>query len=581
MRTLSAAVVLAVLGTGFSFLRASEGFDELSNRAKSGASEEVLAAFVEKSTVAYDLSVDEIFFLSDLGYSSKMIAGIVEHGKSIRAGKKPVMTEIALPDTTLVPEDVKGAAKNIDPVALPVDQTAATDVVNADAAQQVATPAAIIPASFVTSTGETLVVQETVSATPGAAIPVVSAPEGDVTVDVFYETLQPYGTWIKANDEWCWRPTACVTDPNWRPYCDRGHWVWTDSDWCWQSDYSWGWAPFHYGRWTFCEDIGWLWQPDTCWSPAWVSWRECDSHFGWAPLPWGCRFDVGLGFRFGGRHWGVDCGFGLGFGNFIFCDRGHFGDHSLRGHILHRRDNEAVFNRSQLVHKTVTCVNNRVIVNGPNFDHVQKFSATPIKQLHIADTHFKSGDSLAHSSREDRNGGTIQLFRPTLKATTTQSPETLAAVNKGVLGSATKVSTGVKLAPITVHADDVKSKTIANNNGVTRETTAKNVELDQQNNANTTKHVLETPGKQVFSQTNNANNSPVTKQVYEAPKQTVTQSNSQSNSSTTAQHNDAPSRQSYTESHNQNSSSNGNNYQGSSNSRSDSNSSSDSGRRGR
>ena len=89
MRTLSVTVVLAVLGTGFSFLRASEGFDELSNRAKSGASEEVLAAFVEKSTVAYELSVDEIFFLSDLGYSSKMIADIVEHGKSIRAGKKP------------------------------------------------------------------------------------------------------------------------------------------------------------------------------------------------------------------------------------------------------------------------------------------------------------------------------------------------------------------------------------------------------------------------------------------------------------------------------------------------------------
>lgn len=602
MRTLSVAVALAVLGAGFSYLRASEGFDELSNRAKAGASEEALAAFVEKSTVAYDLTVDEIFFLSDLGYSSHTIATIVEHGKSIRAsgtaGKKPVMTEIAIPTTPLVPEDVKGAAKRPDPVSPVTDASAqatdpaaakdgveataktteqqpvALEVLNADAAQ--ATPVETIPASLVTSTGETLTVQESVSATPGAAIPVVSAPEGEVTVDVFYEALQPYGTWIKANDAWCWRPTACVTDPNWRPYCDRGHWVWTDSDWCWQSDYSWGWAPFHYGRWTFCEGFGWIWQPDTCWSPAWVSWRECDSHFGWAPLPWGCRYDVGLGFWFHGRHWGVDCGFGLGFGNFIFCERDHFCDHSLRGHVLHRHDNAAVFNRSQLVNNTVIGANNRVVVNGPKFEHVQKFSATPIKQLHIDDAHVKVGDSLAHAGREDRKGGTIQMFRPTLKATTTHTPETFAALNKGVLGSSLKASSGVKLAPITVHSEvhsDAKIKTIVNNNVVTRvnEMTTKKVELGQQNNAIETKHVVETPGKQVFSQTNNQNNLPVTKQVLETPKPTFTQSYSPSNSTPT-QHYEVPSRQSYSQP------SSGSNF---SNSRSDNNSSIDSGRRGR
>ena len=621
MRTLSIAVALAVLGAGFSFLRASEGFDELSNRAKVGASEEALAAFVEKSTVAYDLTVDEIFFLSDLGYSSHAIATIVEHGKSIRSGKKPVMTEIAIPVTPLVPEDVKGAAKQPDTVSPVADDSAkATDpvaakdgvdavaksteqqpvvleVVNADAAQ--ATPAETIPASLVTSTGETLTVQESVSATPGAAIPVASAPEGEVSVEVFYETLQPYGTWIKANNEWCWRPTACVTDPNWRPYCDRGHWVWTDSDWCWQSDYSWGWAPFHYGRWTFCEGFGWIWQPDTCWSPAWVSWRECDSHFGWAPLPWGCRYDVGLGFWFHGRHWGVDCGFGLGFGSFIFCERDHFCDHSLRGHVLHRHDNAALFNRSQLVNNTVIGANNRVVVNGPKFDHVQKFSATPIKQLHIDDAHVKVGDSLAHAGREDHKNGTIQMFRPTLKATTTHTPETFAAVNKGVLGSTVKASSGVKLAPITVHSEvhsDAKIKTIGDNKAVTREATAKNVQLGQLNNQNSltvTKQVLETPKltvqsnnlpvtkqvlettKQTYSQSINQNNSPVTKQIFETPKPTVTQSYSQSNSTPT-QHYEAPSRQNYSQS------SSGSNF---SNSRSDNNSnnnsSNDSGRRGR
>ena len=32
------------------------------------------------------------------------------------------------------------------------------------------------------------------------------------------------------------------------PYTTAGHWVY-DDDYVWVSDYDWGWAPFHYGRW--------------------------------------------------------------------------------------------------------------------------------------------------------------------------------------------------------------------------------------------------------------------------------------------------------------------------------------------
>jgi len=61
--------------------------------------------------------------------------------------------------------------------------------------------------------------------------------------------------------------------------------VLTEFGWTWVSDYSWGWAPFHYGRWIVIVGHGWCWVPGTIWGPAWVAWRAGDGFVGWAPLP--------------------------------------------------------------------------------------------------------------------------------------------------------------------------------------------------------------------------------------------------------------------------------------------------------
>ena len=71
---------------------------------------------------------------------------------------------------------------------------------------------------------------------------------------------------------------------DWRPYRD-GHWVWTDRGWYWDSNEPFGWATYHYGRWTRLRGTGWCWVPGRQWAPAWVSWRESSDHVGWAPLP--------------------------------------------------------------------------------------------------------------------------------------------------------------------------------------------------------------------------------------------------------------------------------------------------------
>jgi len=43
----------------------------------------------------------------------------------------------------------------------------------------------------------------------------------------------------------------------------------TDDGMTWVSDYNWGWAPFHYGRWDYNDSYGWFWIPDNEWGPAW------------------------------------------------------------------------------------------------------------------------------------------------------------------------------------------------------------------------------------------------------------------------------------------------------------------------
>src|SRR5206468_1232576 len=131
----------------------------------------------------------------------------------------------------------------------------------------------------------------------------------------FHESLAPYGSWVSVPEYgMCWQPTVVVVNPGWRPYCDRGRWVYTDCGWYWQSDYSWGWAPFHYGRWHNDLRVGWVWVPDRVWGPSWVCWRQSDAYCGWAPLPPAARFEVGVGLVFNHGHVGTSFDFGLNAG---------------------------------------------------------------------------------------------------------------------------------------------------------------------------------------------------------------------------------------------------------------------------
>ncbi|HTE55920.1 MAG TPA: DUF6600 domain-containing protein [Kofleriaceae bacterium] len=110
-------------------------------------------------------------------------------------------------------------------------------------------------------------------------------PQEDASVDTFYDSLRPYGRWVRSPSYGLiWVPSRSVVGAAFVPYSSNGQWQYTDVGWMFQSDWNWGWAPFHYGRWYRDTGYGWVWVPGSTWAPAWVDWRFGGDVVGWAPL---------------------------------------------------------------------------------------------------------------------------------------------------------------------------------------------------------------------------------------------------------------------------------------------------------
>lgn len=180
--------------------------------------------------------------------------------------------------------------------------------------------------------------------------------------DMFYDSLSPYGSWLETPDYgYVWQPVV-VRDSNWRPY-SRGRWACSDRGWTWISDEPFGWATYHYGRWTLLRGHGWIWVPGTEWAPCWVSWRESGSHIGWAPLP-----PETLAYR--GHNWdsSVDVQFGIGALCYNFVETRYFGS-SIYNHCLPVSGNGNFF----LSTTNITYIhiqNRQVICGGPKYKQV-------------------------------------------------------------------------------------------------------------------------------------------------------------------------------------------------------------------
>ena len=225
----------------------------------------------------------------------------------------------------------------------------------------------------------------------------VDVKAGGAAIDIsfFNEHLASDGKWVEvATYGRVWQPAVVLTETEWRPYLNGGHWRLTDAGWYWESSYPWGWAVFHYGRWNYDEKYKWVWLPDTTWGPAWVSWRQSDTTYGWAPLPFGARFEGGAI---------VGANIEVRADLYSFVPATSFLEVNLTAHAVPRAQANTVFNQTKIVNNSYTVNNNVVVNNGIPAAQVAKATKQEVKPVPIAD---------AKSPADKSSDAKVAAFRP-------------------------------------------------------------------------------------------------------------------------------------------------------------------------
>jgi hypothetical protein len=340
---------------------------EVVRLAESGLSDEVILAYIRRSSATSPITADQIVYLRDLGISTPVLQSLIEHRPLDQGQAGEPATTPAVPPTVTAP----GAES----VAPPVPTPAAVDT--------------------------------------NAPAPGPTPSTGDY--GYYYNSLAPYGTWLDLPGYgWCWQPTVVAINPTWQPYCQDGYWAWSDCGWYWNSYYSWGWAPFHYGRWCSYRPYGWVWCPDRVWGPAWVCWRQGPGCCGWAPLPPGARFIAGTGWMFKGVAVGQNFGFGLAPSTFTFVGYEHFYDRRPFEHRLPAREASAVFKQTTVNNDFVMAANGRLINRGVDPQRIAEAARMPIRPVAVRDleasrrTFRTPGGSWMTMSAQPANAGAYQ-----------------------------------------------------------------------------------------------------------------------------------------------------------------------------
>ena len=232
----------------------------------------------------------------------------------------------------------------------------------------------------------------------------VSAQQSNVSFQVFYDQLSPYGQWSSTPDYgYIWIPDV---GPEFSPYSTNGSWVMTDYGWTWVSDYSWGWAPFHYGRWDFDNNFGWFWVPDYEWGPSWVTWRRGDGYYGWSPM----RPGISVSMSFGNEYADVN--------RWNFVRDRDFGRTNISRYYVNRRDNDVIIRKSSVINNTFNDNKRNVTyIAGPRRDDVQKYTRRSINNVSVRDNP-NPGQKLTNNQLEiyrpqfDRNNDVKQRPAP-------------------------------------------------------------------------------------------------------------------------------------------------------------------------
>jgi hypothetical protein len=218
-----------------------------------------------------------------------------------------------------------------------------------------------------------------------------------ISIQTFYDELFPYGDWVNTPEYgYVWRPTLNDQE-DFRPYSSGGNWVYTDIGWTWVSDYRWGWATFHYGRWYYDDYLGWMWIPGNEWAPAWVTWGSYNDLWAWAPMGPNIQVNFNPGW-YAPHFW------------WTFVPRQHFCSNNWYSYIY-----------NQPVQVTnITWITNIYYNNnyqrhngnwfyGPRVSDVEKHMKTRVRKMQLVDTD-NPGYLIAHNNR-------VNIYRPVVTNT--------------------------------------------------------------------------------------------------------------------------------------------------------------------
>jgi hypothetical protein len=371
---------------------------EVAKLVNSGVNDDVVLAYVTRSTNRFVLSPDDLIYLTDIGVSPLVLTTMQRKTSSgLLAGSAAGLAQPLVQPPTGLAAPAPAAGVSPPPTNPPAP------------APQVVTPI------YTSNPVPAYVTAPPAPEYEGPPPPVVGAPQQPVSMAYFQDALAPYGAWVDVDGYGrCWRPDYGVLGMDWRPYGDGGRWVWTDFGWYWVSDYPWGWATFHYGRWSRVSRHGWVWVPDVVWGPAWVCWRETGSHCGWAPLPPGATYYASSGWWYRQRSVGFDFGFGLGAIDFVFvpwsrfCERRPYHFYASQPHVA------SLYSDSRVANTTVVGHDRRVVFEGIGKSRVVQSSRVPVPQASLRESAWSAASAPRESLNQTTSGFVVQSPRVAL-----------------------------------------------------------------------------------------------------------------------------------------------------------------------
>ncbi len=215
----------------------------------------------------------------------------------------------------------------------------------------------------------------------------IFAQQEDESSQEFYNQLSPYGRWV--NDPSygnVWYPSV---GQDFTPYLTNGNWVNTEFGWTWVSNYEWGWAPFHYGRWDYDNLNNWFWVPDNEWAPAWVLWRRAEGYYGWTAMRPGYT---------------INGNYNLPHENWIFVKDNDIDRRDLAKIFVSRRNNSLIYTNSAFIDRVYRDrTRQEAYFAGPSAEDVRRTIGREVKVVKILERD-KPGHNYANNQ--------FQLYRP-------------------------------------------------------------------------------------------------------------------------------------------------------------------------